>query len=50
VHLTARAQRIQGGSMPLDNLAVGIDIVDGAMTLHQLSIGIGPGRIRATSG
>ena len=45
VHLTARAQRIQGGSMPLDNLAVGIDIVDGAMTLHQLSIGIGQGRI-----
>ncbi|MGB6585430.1 MAG: AsmA family protein [Pseudolabrys sp.] len=41
----ARAQRIQGGSMPLDNLAVGIDIVDGAMTLHQLSIGIGQGRI-----
>ena len=31
--------------MPLDNLAVGIDIADGAMTLHQLSVGIGPGRI-----
>ena len=45
VHLTARVQRIQGGSMPLDDLAVGIDIVDGAMTLHQLSIGIGQGRI-----
>jgi uncharacterized protein involved in outer membrane biogenesis len=45
VHLTARAQRIQGGSLPLDNLAVGIDIVDGEITFHQLNIGIGQGRI-----
>jgi uncharacterized protein involved in outer membrane biogenesis len=45
MHLTARAQRIQGGSLPLDNFAVSIDIVDGAMTFHQLSIGIGQGRI-----
>jgi AsmA family protein len=45
VHLTARAQRIQGGSMPLDDFSVGLDVVDGAMTLHQLSIGIGQGRI-----
>jgi len=45
VHLTARAQRIHGDSMPLDNLAVRVDIVDGAMTFHQLNIGIGQGRI-----
>jgi AsmA family protein len=45
VHLTARAQRIHGGSVSLDNFAVGVDIVDGAMTFHQLNIGIGQGRI-----
>ena len=31
--------------MPLDSLAVDVDMVDGAVTLHQLSIGIGQGRI-----
>jgi AsmA family protein len=45
VHLTARAQRIHGGPMPLDDFAVGLDIVDGAVMFHQLSIGIGQGRI-----
>ena len=30
--------------MPLDNFAVRVDIVDGAMTFHQLNIGIGQGR------
>ena len=45
VHLTARTQRIHGGSMPLDNFTVGVDVVDGAMTFHQLNIGIGQGRI-----
>jgi uncharacterized protein involved in outer membrane biogenesis len=45
VHLTFHAQRIQGASMPFDNLAVDLDVVDGAMALHPLSFGVGQGRI-----
>jgi uncharacterized protein involved in outer membrane biogenesis len=45
VHLTFRAQRIQGASMPFDNLAFDLDVVDGAVALHQLSFGVGQGRI-----
>jgi AsmA family protein len=45
LHLSFRAQRIQGASMPADNLAFGADVVDGAATIHQLSFGVGQGRI-----
>jgi AsmA family protein len=45
VHLTFHAQRILGVSMPFDNIAVDLDVVDGAMALHPLSFGVGQGRI-----
>ncbi|MBV8613432.1 MAG: AsmA family protein [Acetobacteraceae bacterium] len=47
VHLRYRAQRIQGRSVPLDNLAVALDIENGQATLHPLSLGVGKGRIKA---
>jgi hypothetical protein len=31
--------------MPLDNLSVDLDVVDGAVSLHQLSFGVAHGRI-----
>lgn len=45
VHLDYRAERIQGRSMPLDNLMLRIDIVNGAVTVHPLSFGVGRGWI-----
>jgi hypothetical protein len=45
VHLAFRAQRIQGASMPFDNLVLGMDVVDGVVAVRQLSFGIGQGRL-----
>jgi hypothetical protein len=45
MHLAIQAKRIQGASMPLDNLSVDLNVVDGAVALHQLSVGVGHGRI-----
>jgi AsmA family protein len=47
VHLRYRAQRIQGRSVPLDNLAVALDIENGQVAVHPLSFGVGKGRIKA---
>ncbi len=48
VHVRYEAARIQGRSMPLDNLQVALDIVDGAVELHPISFGVGTGRISAS--
>lgn len=45
VHLTYKAGRIEGRRQPLDDMQVNLDIVDGTVTLHPLSFGIGKGRI-----
>lgn len=45
VHLRYRAGRIQGRSMPLDDLVAAIDIVDGNVTVHPVSFGVGRGTI-----
>lgn len=45
VHLNFYAQRIQSASMPFDDLAVGIDVVDGSVAVHRLTFGIGAGRL-----
>jgi len=45
LHLTYRAERIQGAAMPFDDLVLRMDVVDGAATLHPLSFGVGDGRI-----
>jgi uncharacterized protein involved in outer membrane biogenesis len=44
-HLTYRAERIQGQSMPLDHLTLRMDLVNGTIALRPLSFGVGAGRI-----
>jgi hypothetical protein len=45
VHLLYRAARIQGRPMPLDDLTLRMDVVDGAVALRPLAFGVGRGRI-----
>ncbi len=47
VHLRYRGSRIQGRAMPLDDLVVALDIVNGQVVLHPISFGVGAGRLRA---
>ena len=49
VHLVYDGQRIEGRNMPLDNLHVAMDIIDGVIQLHPLRFGVGGGRIEAQS-
>ncbi len=44
-HVKYRGERIEGQSMPLDDLAVDLDIENGAIRLHPVTFGVGPGRI-----
>ncbi|APH54050.1 AsmA family protein [Granulibacter bethesdensis] len=48
IHLRYKSQSILGRSMPLDNVAVVMDIVDGHIQLHPLSFGIGKGDVSST--
>jgi AsmA family protein len=45
VYLRYRAAHIQGRSMPLDNLAVNVDVVNGNILVRPFSFGIGGGQI-----
>lgn len=45
VHLTYDAGQIRGRAMPLDDMHVKLDIVDGAIAVHPLRFGVGKGRI-----
>ena len=45
MHVLYRAARIQGRSMPLDDLTLRMDVVDGAVSLRPLTFGVGRGRI-----
>lgn len=45
IHLRYHADHIEGKSMPLDNLVVVMDIVNGAINLHPVSFGVGSGKI-----
>jgi uncharacterized protein involved in outer membrane biogenesis len=47
IHLQYRGARIEGRSVPLDNLAVTLDIENGAVRVHPISFGVGQGRISA---
>jgi hypothetical protein len=47
VKLRYRGAHILGDSIPLDNLVVALDIDNGAVDLHPLSFGVGPGNIKA---
>lgn len=45
VHLHYKAEHILGRSQPLDDMVANLDIVNGNITLHPLSFGIGGGKI-----
>ena len=49
MHLRYRAGQIQGRSMPLDNVVATLDIVDGKVTVHPVTFGVGSGRIAITA-
>ncbi|MBV9251925.1 MAG: AsmA family protein [Acetobacteraceae bacterium] len=46
IHLRYRGQKIQGESMPLDNLSVALDIENGRINIHPVSFGVGSGQIK----
>jgi AsmA family protein len=48
VHLKYRGAKIQGRNMPFDSFAADMDIIDGRIHLHPVSIGVGQGRIAGT--
>jgi uncharacterized protein involved in outer membrane biogenesis len=48
VELRYRGARIEGQSIPLDNLSVDLTIHDGDITLHPVSFGVGRGTIGGT--
>ncbi len=47
VHLKYAGHRIEGQRQPLDNIRVDMDIVNGDVSLHPLSFGIGKGQIKS---
>jgi uncharacterized protein involved in outer membrane biogenesis len=48
VHLKYRGTKIQGRNMPFDSIAADVDIVDGRILLHPISIGVSQGHIAGT--
>ena len=48
VHLKYRGAKIQGRNMPFDSFAADMNIIDGSILLHPVSIGVGEGRIAGT--
>jgi uncharacterized protein involved in outer membrane biogenesis len=49
IDLKYRGQQIEGRSVPLDHLDVAMDIVNGTVTLHPISFGVGKGRIKGNT-
>ena len=47
VHLKYKAARIEGRRQPLDNMRADLDIVNGDISLHPLSFGLGKGSINS---
>jgi uncharacterized protein involved in outer membrane biogenesis len=45
IHLKYRGEHIEGRSIPFDRIDVALDVVDGRVTLHPLSLGVGTGQI-----
>jgi hypothetical protein len=45
IHLRYRGAHIEGRNMPLDDLAVALDAVNGRITVHPVSFGIGRGKL-----
>ncbi|MGE0370730.1 MAG: AsmA family protein [Gammaproteobacteria bacterium] len=47
VHLKYRGDQVRGQDMPLDKVAVDMDLIDGRIMLHPASVAIGSGSIKA---
>ena len=47
IHVKYRGEQIEGRSVPLDNVVVALDIVDGHITLHPISFAVGQGSMSA---
>ena len=47
IHLHYHGAHIEGRNMPLDDLTVALDVVNGRITLHPISFGIGKGHLLA---
>jgi uncharacterized protein involved in outer membrane biogenesis len=45
IHLRYRSEHIEGRSLPLDNLVVALDAVDGHIAVHPISFGVGKGQL-----
>lgn len=45
IHLHYHGAHIEGRDMPLDDVAVALDVVGGKITVHPVSFGIGKGRL-----
>ncbi len=49
VHLAYKGDKIEGRSVPFDSIAAKLDIVDGRITVHPLTLQVGQGRIAANA-
>lgn len=49
VHLNYKGEHITGRSVPLDNVVVRMDLVDGRINIHPLSFAVGKGRLLANA-
>ncbi|MBR0669732.1 AsmA family protein [Neoroseomonas soli] len=47
VHLAYRAQRVVGGSAPVDDLRAQLELIDGTITLRPVAFGVGRGEVVA---
>jgi len=45
IHLKYNGAHIEGRDMPLDDLSVALDVVDGQIKVHPISFGVGKGRL-----
>jgi AsmA family protein len=49
VHLNYKGEHITGRSVPLDNVVVRMDLIDGRINIHPLSFAVGKGRLLANA-
>ncbi|WP_428488197.1 AsmA family protein [Rhodopila sp.] len=45
IHLRYKSAHIEGKDVPFDNLTVVLDVVDGRITVHPISLGVGKGQL-----
>lgn len=45
IHLRYKGAHIEGRSMPLDDVTVALDVVDGRIVVHPISFGVGKGHL-----